>query len=164
MVPAADWLINLSASFADGKFDEFDDFVIDPGTGEVVQLDRSDEDLPSLPESTFSLGVQYDWDTSFGSWTARVDAYYRDEMYWGFDALTWEIPLARENATTDSFTVFNARLNWQVSDRIQVVAWGKNLGDETYYDGGVGEAASLGHVVKSFAPPRRYGIDVRYDF
>lgn len=46
-------------------------------------MDRSDEDLPSLPETSFSLGIQYDWDTSFGSWTARADAYYRDEMYWG---------------------------------------------------------------------------------
>jgi iron complex outermembrane recepter protein len=164
LLPAANWLITFSASFTDGSFDEFDDYISDPVTGAPVPLDRSDEDLPSSPESAFSLGVQYDWDTSFGSWSARADAFYRDEMYWGFDALTWQIPLARENATTDSYTVFNARLNWRINDNLAVTAWGKNLSDETYYDGGVGEAASLGHVVKSFTAPRRYGIDVRYDF
>lgn len=164
VVPAEGWLINFAASYADGQFDEFDDRAFDPVAGEVVDLDRSDEDLPSLPEQTYSLGIQYDWDTSFGSWSARADAYYRDEMYWGFDALTWDIPLAREESTTDSFTIYNARVNWQVSDKLAVTAWGRNLADKTYYDGGVGEAANLGHVIKSFAPPRRYGIDVRYDF
>lgn len=164
LVPASDWLINFSASFADGKFDEFNDFLVDSATNAVVPLDRSDEDMPSLPESSFSLGVQYDWDSSFGSWTARVDAFYRNEIYWGFDALTWDIPLARKNSTTDSYTLFNARLNWQASDHISVTVWGKNLGDKTYYDGGVGEAANIGHVIKNFAPPRRYGIDLRYDF
>ena len=108
-LPTENWLINFSASYADGVFKEFQDFTFEDG--EVVGLDRSDEDLPSLPELTFNLGVQYDWTTSFGNWTVRADAYYRDELYWGFDALSWSIPLARESATTDSFTVFNARLN-----------------------------------------------------
>ncbi len=164
LLPAEGWLITFAASFADGQFDQFDDFINNPETGVPEPLDRSDEDLPSLPESSFSLGVQYDWDTSIGSWTARADAYYRDEIYWGFDALTWDIPLARENSTTDSYTVYNARLNWQINDSLAIAAWGKNLGDKTYYDGGVGEAANIGHVIKGFAAPRRYGIDFRYDF
>lgn len=161
-LPTENWLINFSASYADGVFKEFQDFTFEGG--EVIGLDRSDEDLPSLPELTFNLGVQYDWDTNFGSWTARADAYYRDELYWGFDALSWTIPLAREAATTDSFTVFNARLSWQVSDALMVTAWGKNLTDKTYYDGGVGEAQNLGIANKAFAPPRLYGLDIRYTF
>jgi outer membrane receptor protein involved in Fe transport len=120
--------------------------------------------MPSLPESSFSLGVQYEWDSSVGSWMARFDAYYRDEMYWGFDALTWDLPVARKESTTESFTIYNARLNWQINDALSVSAWGKNLADKTYYDGGTGEAASLGLVMKSFAAPRRYGIDLRYEF
>ena len=161
-LPTENWRINFSASYADGVFKEFQDFTFEDG--EVVGVDRSDEDLPSLPELTFNLGVQYDWDTSFGRWTARADAYYRDELYWGFDALSWSIPLARESATTESFTVFNARLSWQVSDELMITAWGKNLANKTYYDGGVGEAQNLGIANKSFAPPRLYGIDVRYAF
>jgi iron complex outermembrane receptor protein len=164
LLPAEGWLINFSASYADGKFDEFDDFIVDGETGETIPLDRSDEALPSLPETAFSLGLQYDWDTSIGSFTARVDAFYRDEIYWGFDALTWDIPLARQESTTDSYTVYNARFNWAINERLSIAAWGKNLADKTYYDGGVGEAANLGHVVKAFSPPRRYGVDVRYDF
>ncbi|MEH6582906.1 MAG: TonB-dependent receptor [Halioglobus sp.] len=164
LVPAADWLISFSASFADGQFDQFDDFIVDPESGDVVPLDRSDEDLPSLPESSFSLGVQYDWDTNFGSWTARVDAYYRNEIYWGFDALTWDLPQARKESTTDSYTVYNARLNWRVTDGLSLSAWGKNLSDKSYYDGGVGESANIGHVIKGFAEPRRYGVDLRYEF
>ena len=164
LLPAEGWLINFSASLADGEFEKFDDYTADPVTGMPVPLDRSDEDLPSLPESAYSLGVQYDWDTGFGSWTARVEAFYRDELYWGFDALTWDIPLAREASTAGSYTLYNARLNWQISDRLALTAWGKNLGDEAYSDGGVGEAANIGLVIQVFSPPRRYGIDVRYDF
>jgi iron complex outermembrane recepter protein len=164
LLPAEGWMINFSASYADGKFEEFDDFIVDSESGDVVPLDRSDEALPSLPETAFSLGVQYDWQTSIGNFTARADAFYRDEIYWGFDALTWDIPLAREESTTDSYTVYNARLNWNINERFSIAAWGKNLADEVYYDGGVGEAANLGHVVKAFSPPRRYGVDVRFDF
>ena len=164
LLPAEGWLINFSASFADGEFKKFDDYTAHPDTGMPVPLDRSDEDLPSLPESAYSLGVQYDWDTGIGSWTARVEAFYRDDLYWGFDALTWDIPLAREASTSGSYTLYNARLNWQISDRLALTAWGKNLGDEAYSDGGVGEAANIGHVIQVFSPPRRYGIDVRYDF
>lgn len=164
LVPAENWVINFSASYADGTFDEFNDFRIDSGTNTVVPLDRSDEDMPSTPESSFSLGVQYDWETNMGNWTARVDASYRDEIYWGFDAATWDLPIARENSTTDSFLLYNARLNWDISEKISVTAWGKNLTDEVYYDGGVGETANIGHVIKAFSPPRRYGVDVRFNF
>ncbi len=164
LLPAYGWLINFSASFANGKFDEFDDFITDPESGQPIPLDRSDEDLPSLPQSAFSLGVQYEWQSSYGSWLARVDAFYRDELYWGFDALTWDLPLARKSATTESYTVYNARLNWRITEELSIAAWGKNLADKTYFDGGVGEAANLGHVVKSFSPPRRYGLDLRYEF
>ena len=164
LLPAAGWMVNIAASFTDGGFDEFDDYIADSETGEPIPLDRSDEDMPSLPESSFSLGVQYEWDSNVGSWMARLDAYYRDEMYWGFDALTWDIPLARKESTSESFTIYNARLNWQINDALSVSAWGKNLADKTYYDGGTGEATSLGLVMKSFAAPRRYGIDLRYNF
>ena len=164
LAPDEHWLFNFSASYADGKFDEFEDFSFDLVSGEVIPSDRSDEDLPSLPKTTFNVAVQYDWDTSFGAWTARADAYYRDELYWGFDAESWNIPAAREAATTDSVTLFNARLSWQATEALTVTAWGKNLTDETYYDGGVGEAQNLGIAIKGFAPPRLYGIDVRYTF
>lgn len=163
VLPAAGWLINLTASLADGEFKQFDDFTNDPVLG-VVELDRSDEDLPSLPESSYSLAVQYNWDIGQGNVTARVDAYFRDEIYWGFDAATWDLPIARENSITDSYTVFNARINWQINESLSLTAWGKNLSDEVYYDGGVGETANIGHVIKAFSPPRRYGVDIRYDF
>ncbi len=163
VLPAEGWLINFTPSLADGGFDQFDDFTNDPVLG-VVPLDRSDEDLPSLPESSYSLAVQYAWAVGNGKMTARVDAYFRDEIYWGFDAATWDLDIARENSTTDSYTLFNARLNWQLNDSLSIAAWGKNLGDEVYYDGGVGETANIGHVIKAFSPPRRYGVDVRFDF
>ena len=41
-----------------------------------------------------------------------------------------------------------------------VTAWGKNLANKTYYDGGVGEAQNLGIANKPFAPP----APLRYRF
>ena len=164
LAPDEHWLFNFSASYADGEFKEFEDFSFDLVSGEVIPSDRSDEDLPSLPVKTFNVAVQYDWDTSIGAFTARADAYYRDELYWGFDAESWNIKAAREAATTDSVTLFNARLSWQATEALTVTAWGKNLTDETYYDAGVGEAQNLGIAIKGFAPPRLYGLDVRYTF
>lgn len=164
LLPRDGWMINISASLADGEFEEFDDFFTDATTGETFPLDRSDEAPPSLPESSYSLGVQYDWSNNLGEWTGRLDVFYRDEIYWGFDAKTWDVPLGREHATTDAYTIYNARLNWQLSDSMSVTLWGKNLADKIYYDGGVGETANIGHVNKAFSPPRRYGVDLRYDF
>jgi iron complex outermembrane receptor protein len=132
LVPAADWLINFSASLTDGKFEEFNDYMTDPATGLNVPVDRSDEDLPSLPKTTYSLGIQRDWHTSFGEWTARLDASYRDKLYWGFDGLTWDLPIARNASTTDSVTLLNARTNWSVNDQLSIAVWGKNLSDKKY--------------------------------
>jgi len=115
MAPQAEQMGMIYKSVAD---DEFDDYIADPESGQPIALDRSDEDLPNLPRSAFSLGVQYQWQSSVGSWLARVDAFYRDELYWGFDALTWDLPLARKSATTESYTVYNARLNWRITDEL----------------------------------------------
>ena len=93
-----------------------------------------------------------------------MDGFFRDEIYWGFDAAAWDIPLARQESTTDSYTIYNARVQWQIAENIAVTFWGKNLGDKVYFDGGVGEATNLGLVNKAFSPPRRYGVDLRYDF
>ena len=163
-VPAEGWTIDIAASLADGSFEEFDDYLIDPVSRDAIPLDRADEDLPSLPENSLGLGVQYQWNNRFGDWLMRFDAFHRDRIYWGFDALTWDLPLAREHATTNSVTVFNGRLKWVVNDRLSLAIWGRNLSNEVYFDGGVGEQANLGHVTKIFSPPRRYGVDLHYSF
>lgn len=164
LLPAEGWLVNMSASYADGEFKEFFDFSNDLVTGEALLVNRTDEDLPSLPEFTFGIGAQYEWQNDSGTWLARVDAYYRDDLYWGFDSAAWDIPAAREASTADSYVLFNARMHWQLNDSMSVAIWGKNLTDEEYSDGGVGEATNLGIASAAFSPPRRYGIDVRYDF
>ena len=95
---------------------------------------------------------------------ARVDAYHRDELYWGFDALTWDVPIARDASITPAYSLYNAGFSGKVDDNLSLTLWRKNLADKVDYDGGVGVSVSIVHVNKGFATRRRYGIDVRFDF
>lgn len=55
------WLINASAAYTDARFEEFDGQVVDPLTGQTSVVDRSDEEFALVPQTTYSLAVQYQW-------------------------------------------------------------------------------------------------------
>mgnify|MGYP006073725315 CR=1 FL=1 len=159
-VPLDGLMINITASYIDASYKEFDDEFVDE-SGVVQRADRSDEPFSYVPEQTYSWSVQYDLETSFALFVPRVSGHYKDKVYIGLDpaAFTFE-----DEATLDDYTVWNARLAILPHrvEGLEIALFAQNFTDEFYYGTGTIEAARLGVTSVVRGRPRNYGIDVFY--
>ena len=161
-LPLPGLMINLTASYVDASYDEFEDeFIDDQGMTSVT--DRSNEPFSYVPEQTYSWAVQYDLDTALARITPRVSGYYKDEVYTGLDPVAFEF---EDEATLDDFIVWDARLAIVPAglEGLEVALYVKNLTDEFYYGTGTIEAARLGSAGAIRGKPRNYGVDIFYRF
>ncbi|KAF0186491.1 MAG: TonB-dependent receptor [Hyphomonadaceae bacterium] len=113
---------------------------------------------PYTPETTWALGVQYDWNTSLGTVRPRLDVSYRDDVFTAPD----NTALGR----IDSYTLLNGSIRWIAKDETWSLAVeGRNLTDELYYTAKVDATTGLaGSVYGSPALPRTVMLTVRRDF
>jgi iron complex outermembrane receptor protein len=130
----------------------------DPFPIEVCPVDRSDENLPLIPETQLLLAAQYRFDTGFGTVTPRIQ--------W---SKKWDIERCLDRASCLSGAYrgddedLSARVSWISPDQSwEVAAYGTNLTDEQYIIGGTPnfEAYGLGSYV--YAPPRLFGVEFSY--
>lgn len=78
------------------------------------------------PESSWSLGAQYDFVTPAGTIRPRLDASYQSSIFGE--------PLNTPGNRIDSYTVLNGSIRWISSDENWVLGLeGRNLTDELYY-------------------------------
>ena len=125
-------------------------------------VDRSDETFAEVPETTYSLGVQYTWDTRWGTFLPRIDYSYVDEIFMGLDAGSGQNP---EQSTFDDYGLVNARVGWSSPEgRLEGALYVTNLTDELYYVGAAAVGDSTGAFQTTSAPPRMYGLEFRYNF
>lgn len=80
--PSASLLIRATGNYIDAQFQEYDDEVLDPVTATPIQVDRSDEPFPYIPEYVYSFSVRYSWDTAIGRWAATVSRNTRGSVSW----------------------------------------------------------------------------------
>ncbi|WP_372764757.1 TonB-dependent receptor [Litorivivens sp.] len=166
-MPSANMLVNFSASYNDYTFTEFSDRdLLQASLGNNVVVDRTDEPFPVSPETTVSLGVQYTWDTTVGSFTPRIDASYKSEIYLGLDRGSFEAyERNKELAGDDAKTLVDLRFSWSSLDyRTSVAAFVKNATDERYLPGAASVGSSLGTFFSFYGEPRTYGVELRYEY
>ena len=72
-------------------------------------VDRSHETFAEVPELTYSLGIQYTWDSRWGTFIPRADYSYVDEIFMGLDAGAGQNP---DQSTFDDYGLLNLRLGW----------------------------------------------------
>ena len=124
--------------------------------------DRSNEPFAEVPELTYSLGIQYTWDSKWGSFIPRVDYSYVDEIFMGLDAGSGQNP---DQSTFDDYGLVNARLGWRApSGNLEGALYVTNLTDELYFFGAAAVGDSTGTFQTASAPPRMYGMELRYNF
>lgn len=121
-------------------------------------IDRSDEDLPRLPDSIYFLAVQYTWETQWGQVVPMVSYSYRRNVDNCFDASSCQAGIYKVNQedVTARLSWFSPDMNWRVT------AWGRNLTDDRYISGGtplVDVTETAGTV---YNPPRTYGVEAAY--
>ncbi|MGI9288990.1 MAG: TonB-dependent receptor [Pseudomonadales bacterium] len=166
-LPTANLRIDASAAYIDAGYDEFDDVRNFGGLfiNDLVPIDRSDEAFTEVPEKTFTLSASYTIPAgSIGTFMAYASYYYSDEVYFGLDDESWNIEDV-DVTTAEDYDLVNANLMWVSPDENWTITlWGKNLGDTEYFPGGVATAESIGTFNRTKAPPRTYGMDIKFDF
>jgi iron complex outermembrane receptor protein len=169
-------MFNLTLN--DGDIDEFTDNQITiadtptPGEGcsrgDLVFLvidscpnDRSNENLPRLPEQTYYFAAEYTLETSFGAVRPRLQYSYKSDIDYCFDAASCDSGLWLEEDQHD----LSARITWISPDETWVGAiYGNNLTDEDYIVGGTALVESQGVGGYSVATPTTYGVELKYTF
>lgn len=171
-------VLTFNMTINDGDVETFDDVQLTLGSGAVappgcdrtslvvVEVDscpndRSDENLPRLPKQTYFVAAQYDWATSIGLITPRVQASYKTDIDYCFDSASCRSGLWLEDEQFD----LSARLNWVSPDEQWTGAlYGNNLTDEDYIVGGTALVESSGIGGYASATPRMYGAELQYRF
>lgn len=124
--------------------------------------DRSSEPFAEVPKLTYSLGIQYTRDTSWGTFIPRLDYSYVDEIFMGLDAGAGQ---NQDQSTFDDYGLVNARLGWRsASGKLEGALYVTNLTDELYFFGAAAVGDSTGAFQTATAPPRMYGMELRYNF
>lgn len=150
--------IGFTASYIDAEYDEFEDEDLD---GNVI--DRSDEDFPYVPETTYSFVAQYEWYTEWGFIVPRLSGYYTDEVFFGLDASAADV----DEAYIDDYTLWNFRLAWQSGDdnnNWEVAAYVDNFTDEEYFGSGVISVDGIGAASVIPGKQRTYGVQLYYSW
>lgn len=167
---------NLSYSQVNAEYKKRFDLI---GT---EQVDTSNAPFSYLPEQTLSASVSYDLpiDQQFGQLSVMVSAYWQDSMIThpkykqlgmlpGRTGSTWsetDIAFARDYSAVDSYTVWNARLDWRsvMGSSVDFAAFINNATDEEYVMGGLNVLDSGGYSAYHYGDPRTIGASVRYNF
>ncbi len=153
-----------SIAYLDAEFKEYLSEIPDPNGGGQIMIDRSDEPMPRAPKWTAYIAVDYNINTNaMGTITPTFLVRYIDEIYGGFDRPSFYVS---DEVSIPAETFYETRLIWSLPDeRTTITAWVKNLTDiDNHEQGGVPTVGVARTTTQGYAPPRTYGIDLRYRF
>jgi iron complex outermembrane recepter protein len=141
--------VNFSYTFQDAVFDEFDS----------IDGDRSGNDMAYAPDHAATLGFNYlvDLDSN-GELSFQGNYSWKDDYYFDFDNT--------ETASQDAFGVVNLAAWWDLPDgKTRLRAFCNNCGDKEYINNVSGYPDVIGGGgMQYWASPRRYGVEVTYNF
>ncbi|MCP4300141.1 MAG: TonB-dependent receptor, partial [Gammaproteobacteria bacterium] len=145
--PGENWDFLIGASFLDTEVKEV-----------VVQgVPVAGTEMVLAPESSLNGLVRYSIPLTADSWVAlQLDFNHQGDHY--FDITNSD--LSKE----DAYTVVNARVSYQVNDKLNLAAWVKNLTDEEYRVYTFDFTSIAGFNQQFFAPPQWFGVTAHYQF
>ena len=147
--------LNASLGYLDATYDEFENCPAGGGIAVTPVSNCAGNTLNLAPEITTAVGGQFTYPVSFGALTARVDVNHRSEVFFE--------PQNERRLSGDDRTLVNLRAGIQ-TDQWSLMAWAKNLTDETYVNFADDRSAITVNTTQSFGAPRTYGATLRYNF
>ena len=165
--------LNASASYMTGEyvkgtFNETRGTVANP-----IVVDRSNEELPRLPEFSYSIGGTQTVALDFGELSMHLDYSYVDDQAIvtttatpGSSAQAFEdARIINKLASIEGYGLLNARVALTLNDpNIELALWGRNLTDEEYGTNVFESWNALGFVLQNQGNPRTYGASLTYRF
>lgn len=152
------WTINANAGYTDGDLVEYDLGSNTPNGFEII--DRSGEAFPQVPQNVRGLVVQYDWYTDMGRIMPSLQYYYSDEIFIGTDYLSSEY----ENSTIGQYETFDARVQWEINERMSVTGFVNNIKDTPHFVGGIAVTSIIGVANRVPGQPRSFGVEFAYEW
>ena len=163
---------NLAASYAKGEFDSYTNAACFraeqrmrlggcvPGGG---SMDLSGSEFDGVPNWTIFAGAGYEF--SVGS-SMRMDLSANLTTFDDFDRTR---PFASQTPydfrSQSGYTLINARVAlYPESGNWEIAAYGRNLGDEQYWQSQPDEVGFFGNAVAVVSRPATYGLTFRYNF
>ncbi|MGI9322617.1 MAG: TonB-dependent receptor [Pseudomonadales bacterium] len=140
--------ISGGLGYLKSEYDEFIDTDVD------VADSRK---LVNAPEWDISVGLEWHWPISGGSFTLATDLNYRSKTYLSVSS--------SEVLAQGSYTLVNANMRWATDDdKWLFILSGKNLTDEIYRNHGFDLAAIPGVELGYYGAPRTYALSGIYQF
>lgn len=151
LVPVDGLEISAGISLMDS---EYKDFLTDnPMTPDPVLEDASGNQTLRAPDFSLNASAQYSFNTEIGEIRLRYEISHKDDYF----TTVFNDPFAK----IGKHTVQNARILWDSGRGWEVGAFVENLGDEEYVEQQL-IAPTIGGVEANWAPPRTWGVEVRY--
>tara|TARA_E500000305_G_C4029841_1_gene244438 strand:+ start:15794 stop:17878 length:2085 start_codon:yes stop_codon:yes gene_type:complete len=135
-----------NAAFMDGEYTEFPNAT---STG----LSFTGNTTERTPKSSGSLGLIYRYPLGDGFIALNGDINYKGETELQAD----NFPRHLE----DGYTVYNARIGYEMANGFGMYVWGKNLSDEEYLEF---SRDFLDSRQILYGEPRMYGVEVMWNF
>lgn len=148
------WSIEAGLALVDASYDEFID--VDPVTR--GPRDRSNEDF-NTPKWTSDLLLRYERDVQGNRLGMQVHGYWQSSVNYN--------PASRPPGAgrQGSYALYNARVDLHIPRwDLDLVLFGRNLTNKTYFVDKVDFTTSLGYIVGVVAEPRTWGLQVKKRF
>ncbi len=145
--PGENWDVLIGASLLDTEVKQV-----------VVQgVPVSGTEMVLAPEFSLNGLARYSIPLSGDSWVAlQLDFNHQGDHF--FDITNSDV------SKEDAYTVLNARVSYQVNDKLNLAAWVKNLADEEYRVYTFDFTGIAGFNQQFFAPPQWFGVSAHYQF
>ena len=144
--------LGATAAFQDASYDSF----IADLTGDGIETDNSDLEIPRTPERMVSLSVTYTPDIGLrGILALGADWTYTSAQ----ELQTVQVAGLTSRSATHLLSAF---AEWQINDNVAIKVFGRNLTDEVY-PGDAGNNPGWG-AYRNHALPRTYGAGITLDF
>ena len=106
---------------------------------------------PYTPELSYSIGAQYDYETTNGTFSARLDGSYQGAVFTSSENTSW--------SRVDGRFLANGRLTWTTTnDDWRVSLEVQNIFDKYYYSSVSDATTSLGILSGVPALPRTWSV------
>lgn len=127
-----------------------------PGASPFVIIGRKGDEIPNTPDVQLYGALRYDVPIAGRATTFSLDATYRGKTNTEF------VPTSPFNIALDSYVLLNAVARMDVTERVQVGLFVKNLTDELAVYDGLGTFQDPEAIVA--AQPRTIGVNARVSF
>ncbi len=144
--------LDVGLGYSKATFDDFPGGAVDATTGGLLNV--AGNVLPRAPKWTANVTAAYEFPVGSVKGRVALGYGYRGEQFFN--------PDNRENDRQGGYGLWNASVNFDLSDRWQLSLYGQNLGDKTYRT--MRGISFLGVPFSLFARPRTYGADVGVRF